>query len=273
MKIILIIFFCALNLFASFETSNNSAFQGGLANSTIAADNQTPTFLINPATSSASHNFFAGISYYRPYGLSELNSGEFVITAPFKNLVTGIDLSTFGSKQYRENRISFNLSTSFLNKKLSAGANFHWYHITVQNYQNSSSLGLDVGVQYKITPGIFSGFAINNVNQPKINGYAEEIPVITTWGFMVKLDDHLTTHIAVRKESWFAPSLLLGVNFFVNQSLSLQTGFNTYPSVPSLGFKLNKSKITIYYSFQYHMLLGATHYWGISFGKKQYQKK
>jgi hypothetical protein len=265
MKLLLLTLILVSEALSAFEISNNNAFLSGLANSTVATKTYPAAYLINPATSIFTDSPFAGISYFRPFSISELTFAQIITSIPLKSFATGLALSTFGTNIYQEHKGTFNLSHSFLKKRLSLGLNFHWFHLSVENYQSYNSWGLDVGIEYEINPHLFSGFVLNNLNQPQINGYPEEIPVIACWGVTLKLDERFLTHFALQKESRYPASLLLGFNYILSPFISIQSGFTTYPAQPTIGCQLHPSILTVYYSFRYHMHLGGTHFWGVSF--------
>jgi len=254
--------------YAAFEFSATNAFLKGMANSTIATTQFFSAFLLNPAISSAVKEGNLGLTYFKPYGISELNYAGLVFNIPFKNIGTGLAVSTFGNQLYRESQFIINFSKSFFKNKLFAGFNTHWYSVSVERYGNTNSLGMDAGLQYVINSKMLIGFSIHNFNQPELNGCQEEIPVITNWGISVGVDDRFHAYLAIQKDAWFPLNFMLGMNFKASSTFSVQSGFSTYPSSPTIGFYLERSKIRVNYVFQYHFDLGVTHLWGVSFHKK-----
>lgn len=145
------------------------------------------------------------------------------------------------------------------------GVNFHLYSLEVKNYGSAYSYGVDAGALYKITEYFYTGFSVRNLNQPRLNGHSEEIPVVTSLGFAGVVDDHFSISIAIQKDGRFAPAFLMGLVFLVNQSFAFQSGFSTYPAIPSIGFRFQRKRLAAHYALKYHFELGATHFWGISF--------
>ena len=268
MKIFVILLSFSLYAYAAFETFDSNAFLCGLGGSMVTGNNYFSAFLLNPATSATSQNFSLGFSYSRPFGLDDLNHANLIMNLPIKKFGTGIAFSNFGNNLYQENRLSFNLSRTFLQNKLFIGINLHWYKIRIERYPDLATLGTDIGFQWEISPVIYTGFSIKNFNHPNLNGHKEEIPIQTLWGISVKPEDQFTFHLALQKDRWFPINFLMGIEFEANRFLSIQSGFNSYPTIPSIGIQLHKSVILVTYSFQYHIELGGTHYWGISFNKK-----
>jgi hypothetical protein len=137
----------------------------------------------------------------------------------------------------------------------------------VTGYNNLNTVGIDAGVQYLLHPGLLMGFSLINLNQPVLAGYREEIPLITRWGISYHPTKRITAFASISKDSWFPLSLRMGFQLLVNPFLSLYSGLNTDPSVPSLGLQLRRNRISVNYAFQYHFDLGGSHMWGLTFGK------
>ncbi len=264
MKTILFTSIFAVNLFAAFEYSNSNAFVNGTAGSSIASSQFFSGFLLNPAVSADLEAINVGLTYSRPYGISELVQAGIIANYLHAPYGIGVSFSSFGNNVFRESRLSFNLSRLFLDDKVSIGTNLHWYSIHAENYEIVNSLGVDVGVFYKISPSVNTGFSVQNINQPKIRNHAEELPLVTSWGFSFMPDEHISTYVAVQKDAWHPLAIHCGVNVRANSYFSLQSGFSSYPSVPALGVHFKQNWFNLAYVFQYHFELGATHLWGIS---------
>ncbi len=267
MRIIILTIFLISDAFAAFELGGMNAFINGTANSSVATNEFFSAFLINPAITSAVKNSNLGLHYFRPYGLKEVNSAGLMLNTHIAQAGLGFAIGSFGNSLYRENQVTLNASKIFY-KNLAVGINFHWYSLHFQNYGNMNSFGLDGGVQFKINPRLTAGFSVNNFNQPTLNGYSEEIPIISRLGISAVITEHFRGYVAVQKDAWFPINVLFGMNFNASSLLSIQSGFNTYPSVPVIGFRVQRKWMVVNYVFQYHFDLGATHFWGISFTKE-----
>lgn len=267
MKRLLLSLIFTINAHAAFEYTTNDALLNGLSNSVITTREYFAAFMINPSVSASIEDSNLGVMYFKPYNLAELNSGSIIANFKFKNFGAGFSFSTFGNSIYRENQLTLNLARALFGEKMSAGINIHWNSINVKSYPNLNALGADVGLQYQITPHVHTGFSIRNINQPSLNGNREELPLVTSWGASFQIEERIIAYIAVQKDSWFAPNLLFGIRFKAGNMLSIQTGFNTYPSTPSIGLQLKKNWIAIQYAFKYHFDLGGTHFWGVSFSR------
>jgi hypothetical protein len=271
MKVIYLFILHALPIMAAFEFSLYDANLSGLSGSVAASDQIYSAYLLNPAVTAALNYHHLGIQYFKPYGISEINSGSLIsnIITPLINV--GLAVSTLGNDLYHENQVVANFSRDFIKKQFFLGVNFRWYSIQVKNYENLNVIGIDAGVQYRVYPNVLMGFSLLNLNQPSVYKNKEELPVIANLGMQVNLTDQFTSYISFQKDAWYAPSVRLGFSFWVNSFLRIQSGINSYPAIPSFGFQLKRSWTAVDYSLRYHFDLGITHFWGISFSKSVVQ--
>jgi hypothetical protein len=264
-NLLLILLLYSLKVFGAFESSSQDPFTGSLSNSVMVSENYYSTFLLNPAGTAQVTSINLGLIYFKPYSISELNAASIISNFSIKNYGAGLSISAFGNSIYQENQLTLNLSRSFFTEKFCLGLNYSFYHIKIDDYPNLSTYGIDLGIIYKVNDFFQTGFAIKNINQPVLSDHPEELPLITRWGAAFKLEERINTYISIEKDSWFAPCLSFGFEFQTGDILSIQSGYRTYPSVPSIGFILRKNWINFHYGFQYNFELGGTHLWGITF--------
>ncbi len=267
MKSVLLTVLIASELIAAFESSSFNAFTAGTSNSGVATDHLFSAYLLNPAISAGIADSHLGLTYFRPYGLEGVEQAELILNTLAGSNGLGLALSTFGNRIYRENRLTLNLSRRILNGSLALGLNAHYYNVAVEGYGSAHTVGFDAGMQYSLSSAVFMGFSVRNINQPALNGYSEELPLVTTVGMMVKFAERLRGFVSLQKDAWFPFNVLFGIDYQASDFLSVQSGFMTEPSVPSLGLSVQKGWIALNYVFRHHFDLGSTHLWGISLTK------
>ncbi len=265
MKRVIVLFFLYSNLFSAFELQTENVFLSGSANSGLAQKSMFASFLLNPAASVFTEKARLGIGYFKPFGFKGLHYAGLIGNFRWRQKGIGGAFFSFGNDLYRESVVTVNASRMFISESFSLGFNVHWYAVEVKNYGSANSFGVDAGALYAITDHFFTGFSIRNLNQPRLNGHSEEIPVVTSLGIAGVVDDVFHMSLAIQKDGQFPPAFLMGIIFRVNQSFIVQSGFSTYPAVPSIGFQFQRKRLAIHYALKYHFELGATHFWGISF--------
>ncbi len=267
MKTLLIILGASVPVLAAFEFSTTDAIQSATAGSSVATREISSAFLINPAVSAFLPGSRLGLSYFQPFGISGLNFGGLVLSTRFRGFGVGCAFTSFGEDLYRESQGVVNVSRAFMKNRLALGVNIRGYSISLKEYAGMNTWGLDAGVQYQITEKVRTGFSVLNANQPVLSGRREELPLVTQWGINFDMGEAFTTYISLSKDAWFPASIRVGFHYRINSFMDLHSGFNTAPAVPSLGFSLQRSWISVQYAFQYHFELAGTHFWGISFTK------
>ena len=268
MKPIALVFFCWLSLtpvYPAFDYLSFSARHAALANSLVASIRAGDGFVNNPALAINTTTFYGALNYSQFFGLKELRYATGVVSFPVKSLGIGASIEDFGSSLYREDKLSIALSRLLQKGKLALGISFHVYHISVQNYENMTTWGVSVGVRYEVKPNLYAAGVVDNINQPRINGFSEEIPQQISFGLFYKVSDAMAAHFAVQKDSWFAPGLSVGIEYQVFSNLKLYSGYSTLAAIPSIGIELHSSSLEVGYTVQYHFELGTTHFIGIAY--------
>lgn len=252
---------------AAFDYTAISAHNAGLANSNLASTIASDGFLINPSLSVNAKSFYGGLNYFQLFNLKELAYSGGQVAFYFKGFGFGAGIQTFGATLYRENKIILNSSRAFLNQKLAVGLSVNIYNISIQNYNNINAFGLDLGFRLSLSENWNVAGAVENINQPKLNGYAEELPNRVQFGFEYRVTEQLYSNVSIQKDAWFDPAVLVGVEYNLSNSLGILSGFSSAANLPSGGISLNILNINIGYSIQHHFELGPTHFIGIAYNQ------
>jgi len=208
---------------------------------------------------------FAGINYSRLFNIKALTYSIGMVSFSIKQNSFGFAIQNFGDDIYQENKITFNYSRNFIDDKLAIGISGILYFISVANYDNMNALGFSAGFRYKISPHLWIGGALENINRPELNGYSEELPQIIQFGLQYKVVNQLFSHLSIQKDAWFAPIVSIGIEYEIVKSLQLSSGFSSAASLPSIGIHLNIFNVKVDYSVQHHFDLGPTHFVGIAY--------
>ena len=181
-NLLLLILIFSCKVFCAFDYISISARSAGLANSYMASTRISDAFLLNPSLSVNNKTIFAGINYSRLFNIKALTYSIGMVSFSIKQNSFGFAIQNFGDNIYQENKITFNYSRIFLDDKLAIGISGILYFISVANYDNMNTLGFSAGFRYKISPHLWIGGAIENINRPELNGYSEELPQIIQFG-------------------------------------------------------------------------------------------
>jgi hypothetical protein len=252
-------------IWGAFDYPASSSRNAGVANSYISSTKSLEAFLINPALSVNNETIYGKLCFYRLFNLKELTHSTGIIAFQIAKFNWGIAVHNFGDQIYKENKFTINLSKNVDDDKFSLGLSLNYYLLNVLNYENMSTLGIDIGIRYQISSNIWMGMAVSNINQPKLNDYSEQIPQTIQLGLQYKVLNPLLFHFSIQKDAWFTPSLSLAVEYNISDYLEISTGFSSDANIPTGGIVINISKLKIDYAIQYHFDLGPTHFIGIAY--------
>ncbi len=256
------------SLQAAFDYPDRSASQAATGTAGVAGSEISGSFIINPAlTWNASHSLSIGFSYSQLFNMAELAYGNAFATVRSGKYGIGVAIESFGSKIYREETLTLSGSLQWLDGKLIVGLSWKFYYLIVQNYENLSTMGLNLGVRYRITNQLAIGSTVENLNQPRINGRREELPQRMRLGLEYQPAKELYFYADLEKDAYFDPILAVGISYRLSPYLFLRSGYNSSGPLPSLGLGLQIKGVQFEYATQYHFDLGATHIMGIHFIK------
>lgn len=252
-------------LYGAFDYPAGSAGNAALGSSNLASTTAADGLFLNPALVINSRAFYAALNYSQLYNLKELQYASGMIALPYKSFGLGLGVEDFGASLYRENKLTIGAAKSFYNNAVAIGFSAHFYHISIEGYGSGSAFGISFGLRYRVSDALHLAGAIENINQPELNGYAEEIPQRIQAGLQFQPVEALRAHLKVQKDSWYSPEVFFGIEYRVFGNLQLFSGYSTLATLPSFGLSLGIFNVEVNYALQYHFDLGPTHFAGIAF--------
>jgi hypothetical protein len=260
--IFLIVFLLNAILFAQFPPGSRQAGIGYTF--TSIADDQWSVFY-NPAGISNIKNLSAGIYYSpAPFGLSELANGSVVVANTFSFGGIGFSASTYGFELYRENKFSFAYAKSFFSD-FSFGLKVTYNSISIKNYGNDFSIGIDIGVLSRLSENVQLGFTAKNINRPTYGVNKEKLPQQFSGGVAYKPAQNFLMSVELEKEVRYPFNFKFGFEYLPVKFFALRAGYNTEPSNYFAGIGIFYSNFIFNYSFISNNYLGYTHSIGIDF--------
>jgi hypothetical protein len=224
-------------------------------------------FMLNPALSPFNAQLYAGLSFSRLYNLADMQYASGVVAKSLMNhWGGGLAVESFGGNLYSETKLTVNLARQFMDERLSLGISAHFYTLSVQNYESASTGGISIGLHYTINENWSVGSSLENLNQPKLNGYSEEIPQAMRIGVRYLPAEEIQAYLSVEKDRWHEPQVSFGAVYQLSQMFSLFSGYTTQSNKPSGGIALQTNRVVFSYALQYHFDLGETHFFSIALG-------
>lgn len=212
----------------------------------------------------------AAFSQYAVPSFKPFNRMAATFAIPVKVGALGAAFFRFGDDLYNEQLIALGYSNKFGLASLGLKVNYIQYH--AEGFGTSGNFTVSFGGIAEITPRLFVGATVENINQPKLAAQSEDrIPTRFILGAGFKLSEKVFAITELEKDLENAPVVKAGIEHEIHKKVSARTGFNVNPqsAFGGLGFKLKKIKLD--YGFQFHEYLGAAHQASVivSLGKKK----
>lgn len=244
------------------------ARSAALAGSSVTLSDEWALF--NNIGALADHQKFSVFgSYKNLYGISELSSIAAGVTLPIWNGTLGLGAFRFGGELLNEQRVNLGFSNRF--GIVSLGLNTSYYQLNIENGGSSHNFMIDFGGRAEITPKLFFGAHISNINQAKISDNSGElVPTYMKSGISYRPLSSLMINAEVEKNLDDPMILKLGLEYRLVQMLHLRMGFKTEPFNGCFGLGFAPKRIKVDYSYNIHRELGDIHQLSFSYliGKK-----
>ncbi len=260
--IIMLIF--AVNIEAAFEPRDNGAKPVAMGGAYVAAANDIYSPAYNPAGIGFINNFTFGANYYSLFssleGIDAVRFFNFGMAYPIlRKHSIGISMDSFGYDLYKETTFRFTHSMA-LARVLRLGYNIKYYKLSIQNYGDGGSIGVDVGVIGRAARNITIGAMGYNLNGPKIGtGSGKELEQAGSIGVKYHPAKGLDINAELYKIVDLPLQIRAGTEFRFSPYIYLRGGVQTQPTKFSIGAGINYSFFHIDYAFLSHNELGGEH--------------
>ncbi len=184
---------------------------------------------------------------------------SFTVTTPLFGGGLGVSAFRFGDELYSEQIVSAGYANTL--GLASLGAKINYIQYQAENFGTRGVFTVGLGGIAKITPRLFVGSFLSNVNQPNIggDGSAESIPTRMYLGIAWKPSGK--TFLTTEVEKDLDAELLYkgGIEYKLHKKFTVRTGFNINPNAAFAGCSFHIRKLRLAYATQYHLQLGLSH--------------
>ena len=273
--ILLLLSFNIFGLFDDYEPSPRARAMGGTFYST--SDDANGIFY-NPAGLSLAENNLA-VSYTKLFDndFQVLNTVAFTMNLP-KNFGTfGLGLLAMDVDYLNVNLMSekiYAVAHSFtllkdVHSSIYFGYAANFYHLCINSFGNQTSFGLNLGAVAILHQRTRLGFAVSNLNNPKIGEDNQHslprkigmgISYIPYEGVTTSLELKKTLSDRIKSET----EVHAGTEIEVLKYLILRFGVRNKPSSYSMGARFELFNVYIDYAYNTHVL-DATHHFGVGY--------
>lgn len=210
------------------------------------------------------------VSFYTSqlYGIHELTHWVFVYVQPVSIGSFGFGFSQFGIENYREQLGVLGFSHQW--KKILFGGLLKGMNLSLTDFGSDQSLGLDIGVLWKIIERVNLGVTLRNVNKPEM-GRGEKLQQSALWG--IQLHPVRIIFFNMDWVKYFDQSepqeIRLGEEILLSDFLALRAGWVTYPETMTGGIGIILRGFQLDYGIRSHGELGLTHSFALSYMLKR----
>lgn len=140
------------------------------------------------------------------------------------------------------------------------------YHLSMDRFGSETAFGLDLGALVILHYRTRLGFAVKNINNPKI-GYnnQHEIPQKLAMGITYNPYQGVNTTLELKKPFGEATQIHTGAEVEVHRMLTLRVGMRNHPGSFSCGAAFSVYDFIVDYAFNTHSVLNNTHHFGIGY--------
>lgn len=261
---LVILILWAVNLSAQFENTDVGARPTALGGAFTSLSDNSLAIFYNPAgLGQVKYREFAAFYSPAPFGLTDLSTASLSYSEPLSFGTIGAAFKTYGFELYRENNFIVSYGNSY-KKKIFYGANLNVYNLHIQNYNNATAFGIDIGAMAYIAKFLQWGFLGKNITGTKIGESKEKIAQVYRSGFTFQPEDKLRFIAEIEKDVKYPLSVRGGLEYSVIDFLDLRFGVGSQPTIFSAGVGINYDIFSFDYSFTKSEDLGFTHLGTIS---------
>jgi len=204
----------------------------------LTAYSKTPdaaSFSANQASLANARLFSAALYTERRFGLAELSYYKLSAALPLKESNFGVTGSYLGSAEMKEMGASIAYGRK-LTEAILIGAQFNYYSIGVQGYENASAATFEGGILIKITEQVFGGFHLYNPTGARLNKSDEhKLPPVYKAGIGYQPSDKFLVSAEIEKMNNEPVSVAAGAQYTFDKVLLARAGFNSATSNFYLG--------------------------------------
>ena len=250
---------------SAFEQMPRGARAMGLGGATVAVDGDLWASYANPACLPSLNGAAIAVEFAPAlYGIEELKRGALSMCGTLPVGTLALSMSGFGFTLYREIRVGV-AWTRALNERVALGIGLNLYSLAIRNYGADRTVGLDLGMLVRIARGISYGFAFHNINRPTIGDNEEPLPQTMAMGVSVQPLPEALVALSAQKDSHYPFELSLGLEYSLEDVVTIRLGAANEPSSIAAGIGLRTSMLCVDYAYSMHPDLGGTHSFSLSY--------
>ncbi len=210
----------------------------------------------NQAGIASLKNAVLSVGYENRFSIKELGTQSAIFVLPIKNYTIGASFQSYGVNAYKETKTGLSLARAFGPKLLTA-ININYHQLKIENYGNTQSFSVEVGLQYEALPRLWLGTHIANPNQSKYRDQTEQIiPAHIQFGASYIFSDQLIISSELEKTLDAQADFKAGLEYKVVKFIAIRGGISVNPFKQFAGFGIKYQKLNLDFTVASHPVLG-----------------
>ncbi|HNX02376.1 MAG TPA: hypothetical protein PLE33_01165 [Candidatus Cloacimonas sp.] len=153
-----------------------------------------------------------------------------------------------------------------IHSQISFGYTGNFYRLSMDGEDDDTALGIDLGALAVLHNRTNLAFAVTNINKAKMGDENQiDLPSKMALGISYIPYDKVTTSIEVKKDFAKETEFMGGVEAHLLEPLAIRFGVHQNPATYSAGLSIYIQDLEMDYSFTYHSVLPATHYFSLGY--------
>ncbi len=224
---------------------------------------------MNPAGLAGLDKAMVGAFYQSHYLTKELSQQGLAAAIPLGKGTLGITGDRFGYSLYNESKVSAASAMRF-GEGLRIGVQFDYLSVRLgENYGSANVLTGELGIQAKLTEGLWLGAHVYNPFRAKLGGpYDDRVPTLVRAGFGYTFSPKLLMTLEAEKDIDRKERFRFGAEYHPNKVLYLRTGISTGAVQGHFGAGVVLDRLRIDLAVSVRSQLGATPIIGINYAFK-----
>jgi hypothetical protein len=191
------------------------------------------------------------------------NRTALAVAVPMKLGVIGGGVFRFGDDLYSESILSAGFSNQLGLAALGVKVNYIQYR--TEGFGSKGVFTLNAGGIAELTPNLFIGAYITNINQPDISSDDDRLPTLLTVGISFRPTDKVFIATELEKDLDYDATWKMGVEYAFHTKFCARTGYNIGPNASFFGLGFKTTKFFLDYALQYSTLLNFSHQASVSY--------
>ncbi|WP_289030322.1 hypothetical protein [uncultured Algoriphagus sp.] len=199
------------------------------------------------------------VGYDHRYNLKELST--FSLAGSFRNTwgTFGAGISRFGGPLLNQQTLGVGYSNTL--GISSFGIKLEWAQTQIEGFGSAGGLVVSIGGVTELSPSLFLGAHISNINRGKISPESESrLPTSVQLGLHYVPSESLSLLLEFEKDILQDPIVKAGIEYRMKEWVILRTGVNSQPAKIFAGFGIQKESYGFDYSYGNQSALGNTHH-------------